>query len=221
MEVTYFRSRKDGPELAIENAVANCSRSLFTKGSGSSWIGGSMPIGAGMPDLLVVSYKSEISSFENPNVLDDNILGYLRTVNFVGIETISERIGESRETVSYKLKYLEKYKIVLRSKRNYRLLPIWRNILPQVIAIEAKVKNWQVAIKQAARNRLFAHRSFIALPCDTSKRIRSEPILGQLGIGLLSVDQSGDVSILKQGRSSTPKIWTYYYKIASFIAGIR
>ena len=33
-----------------------------------------------------------------------------------------------------------------------------------ITAIEAKVKNWQVALKQAYRNKLFADRVYVAMP---------------------------------------------------------
>jgi hypothetical protein len=56
-----------------------------------------------------------------------------------------------------------------------------------LIAIEAKVKNWQVAIQQAITCLLFADEVYIAMPHEYVHRVnRSE--LAKYGIGLLEVD---------------------------------
>jgi len=38
-----------------------------------------------------------------------------------------------------------------------------------ITAVEAKVKNWQVALKQAYRNKLFADRVYVAMPKKYSR----------------------------------------------------
>jgi len=56
-----------------------------------------------------------------------------------------------------------------------------------LVAIEAKVKNWQIAIQQAITCLLFADEVYIAMPHEYIHRVnRSE--LSRYGIGLLEVD---------------------------------
>lgn len=55
-----------------------------------------------------------------------------------------------------------------------------------LVAVEAKVQNWQSAIKQAATCLLFADQVFVAMPVKYIHRVqRSE--LDRFGIGLLEV----------------------------------
>jgi len=60
MDVTYFRPRRPGPESAIENAEASRIPQLFPTLKFPSWTAGSLPIGAGMPDLVVVACEPEV-----------------------------------------------------------------------------------------------------------------------------------------------------------------
>jgi len=57
MDVSYFRPRRSGPEAVVEDAVADQIQSIFHHDSLRLWTAGSPSIGAGMPDLVVVSFK--------------------------------------------------------------------------------------------------------------------------------------------------------------------
>jgi hypothetical protein len=92
-------------------------------------------------------------------------------------------------------------------------------VLPEILTIEVKVADWRRALSQAARNCIFSHRSFVALPEKIASRIRSETLFRELGIGLLSIDASRDVRVLRRARRVTPRAWTYYYSLASLAAG--
>ncbi len=64
-----------------------------------------------------------------------------------------------------------------------------------LIAIEAKVKNWQIAIQQAITCLLFADEVYIAMPYKFIHRVnRSE--LSRYGIGLLEVDSDVKVNTM-------------------------
>jgi hypothetical protein len=100
----------------------------------------------------------------------------------------------------------------------FSLTPLWRDVLPEIVTIEAKIKNWQEAVEQAARNRVFAHRSFVALPESLARRVRSEGILQRLGLGLLSVGDDLGTRISRRARRHRPRVWSYYYKLATLLA---
>jgi hypothetical protein len=57
--IAQFRLRRPGPEVLIQDAVAAQIPELFSS-SENLWTGTSVPIGAGMPDLVVVSYYPEV-----------------------------------------------------------------------------------------------------------------------------------------------------------------
>ena len=125
-------------------------------------------------------------------------------------KTISSRVQLPISTVEKCLTSLYEKGIVIASKDKFWVAPI----LPEIITIEAKVSNWKGAFQQAARNLIFSHRSFIALPDKVASRVREQPLLKQLGIGLLAVSNDDDVRIIKRSRKSSPKVWQYYYKLA-------
>ena len=54
--VTFFRPRRRGPESVIEDCVIEHLPALFGS-MHPAWMAGSVPLGAGMPDLIVASYQ--------------------------------------------------------------------------------------------------------------------------------------------------------------------
>lgn len=218
MTITYFRPQKDGPEAPIENAVADYSPHLIPNEKSILWTAGSPPIGAGMPDLVVVSCEPQVVVLAQVELATTHILAYLRAVGCARLETIIERVGMPERTVVRCLNDLIDVSVVIKGQGTYSLLPLWRKILPEIVTIEVKVSNWRKAIEQASRNRIFAHRSFIALPYLLAKRVQFDPILKQRGIGLLSVNKDYDINLLRNARRHKPRVWTYYYQIASLVA---
>lgn len=218
MNVACFRPQKNGPESVIENIVANRLPNLFTSEATALWVASSPPIGAGMPDLVAVSYEPQVFALAQVKMPTIHILAYLRAVGDARLETIIGRTGIPQKTTVRYLNDLVEVGAVTRVDDTYSLLPVWRQILPEIVTIEIKVTNWKRAIDQAARNHIFSHRSFIALPDVIAKRIRLEPILRKLGIGLLSVGDDHAVSVVRRSRYHKPRVWRYYYEIAFLAA---
>ena len=218
MSTTRFRPRRLGPEAAIEDAVACQTISLINTNDPILWIAMSLPIGASMPDLLTVSCRPDVfalSQIEKPSL---QILAYLRTVSLANSETIIKHLQISRDITLHCLDTLVEAEIVFKNADIYFLSPIWREILPEVIAIEVKVSKWQKAVQQAARNSIFVHKSYVALPCRVAYRVREAPVFQKLGVGLLSVEDDQTISIIQHSPRRQPVVWSYYYKIASLVA---
>ena len=77
--------------------------------------------------------------------------------------------------------------------------------------------NWQKAIGQASRNRSFAHRSFVALPVAVASRVQRAPEVLGSGVGVIGVDDGGGARVLKQPVSNKPRVWAYYYRLATLV----
>ncbi len=61
-----------------------------------------------------------------------------------------------------------------------------------IIAVEAKLEDWRIALHQAFRNRCFAHRSYVLLPKSTALRAHrytAEFNRRQVGICYLNDDE--------------------------------
>lgn len=214
MQVTYFRPQRSGPETELESAVAQRMSALFPSQGRLSWAAGSLPVGAGMPDLLFITSEPAVLALAQADLSDAQILAYLRGVCRARVETIVRRLNRTPESVMTALASLLQADAIRESAQIFSLKPSWRSILPEVIAIEAKVTNWRQALRQAARNRIFSHRSFVALPEHIAERVSSESAFGQLGVGILAVSSHGKVFELRPAVLTKPRVWTYYYRIA-------
>lgn len=215
--VEFFRTRRPGPELSLENRVIDRLPDIF-KTTRPSWIGGSVPLGAGVPDLIVATWSPEVVALAHLNLSTSEILAYLRGVTRARLDTISDRLRQPAKTISKALEQLGEYKVVTSRQSHYVLMPEWRSILPEIVTIEAKVSNWRRAVMQAARNTLFSHYSYIAIPENIALRIRCEREMTDSGVGIISVDADDEVRVLRKARKKIPKAWTYYYQLAEILA---
>ena len=147
----------------MEDCVIDHLPALFGSAH-PAWLAGSVPLGAGLPDLIVASYQALVEGLAGFGAVETNILAYLRVVSRARSDTIATRLRLSPKIAKHRVRLLLEAEALTDCAGSVSLTPICRDILPEVIAIEVKVDNWQRALSQALRNRTFAHRSFIALP---------------------------------------------------------
>lgn len=214
--VTFFRPRRRGPESVIEDCVIEHLPALLGS-MHPAWMAGSVPLGAGMPDLVVASYQPLVAGLAGSGAVETSILAYLRAVGRARPDTIATRLRLSPKTAELRVKTLLEAEALVDRAGSVSLTPICRDILPEVTAIEVKVGNWQRALGQALRNRIFAHRSYIALPETLADRVRRAPPVAQSGVGVIAIDRDRRAAIVKQAASGQPSVWSYYYKLAALI----
>lgn len=217
--VRYYRPRISGPEQLIENSIVESLHDIFARNDWPVWLGSYVPIGAGFPDVVSVWYDPQVVTLADFQTPDGHILAYLRSVRRARPETVAERLHIKTATVEHRMEWLENSAVISRDTGNsFSLLPAWRQILPEVMAIEAKVSDWQSALQQAIRNRIFAHRSYVALPEAVATRVSSTPTFARYGVGILAVGASGDVRVARDARQSRPSVWSYYFHLAALAA---
>jgi len=86
-------------------------------------------------------------------------------------------------------------RVVTQKGASYSLSRRWRTIIPDIVAVEIKVHNWRRGLGQAARNRIFSHRSYLGLPESVAKRVRKDKLFGTFGIGIIGIAPSGRIRI--------------------------
>lgn len=217
MDVTYFRPRIEGPELALEDAVANSLDPLVGKSHLPYWVVGSPRIGAGMPDLLFAEYKPQVFSLSSKDFSSTQILAYLRATNGANKSTLITQMRFSEKKLDYFLDDLLSIDAIEDTAGYFRVTGQWLDILPTIISIEVKVTNWKKAITQASRNRIFSHQAYIAVPKNIVDRIFASHEFASSGVGLLSVEKD-TVKQESKAKSSDPIVWEYYYRLAKLIA---
>lgn len=218
LEVKYYRPRRRGPEAALEDIVAARVSELLVVERQRLWLAGSLPLGAGMPDLVAVTWKPQVSDLHRSVMLDAHVLAYVRRANRVRLDKIICRLQRPRHLVVDSLDALTAAGAVDDTDGVFSIAPPWREILPEIVAVESKVSNWQKAVAQAARNRIFSHRSYVALPDSTAARVRIHPKFSQLGIGIIAVGANNSVRVVRPARRRKPSVWTYYYELVVHVA---
>ena len=178
--VRFFRTRRQGPECAIEDRVIEQLPALF-ESELPVWIAGSVPLGAGMPDLILTTYQALVARLAGAGAVETNILAYLRVVHRARPHTIATRLRLSPRTANRRIAALSEAQALTGCAGAVALTPACRDLLPKVTAIEVKVDNWQRAVSQSLRNRIFAHHSFIALPMGVAMRVHRDPVRPLVG----------------------------------------
>jgi hypothetical protein len=211
-----YGTLRDGPEAALQAHIESALHSIFDLQGWLVWTGGSVPVGAGQPDLLLAKCHTSISKLGAIRGAPHVMLGYLRAVGSATPKTISERLGRPNSYVIKLISELSRKGIVQSNARgSVCLASDCRDVLKDVIAIEVKVSDWRKATHQAIRNTIVAHRSYVALPSTVAHRVRNEELIQSFGIGILSVDASGTVRTVRRARKALPKVWSYYFAIAA------
>ena len=214
MNITYFRTPRQGPEIELEAAIVSYGNSLVRAPKSWLWTAGSLPLGAGMPDLILVAANRRIRALPLGDTKDAEIFAYLRVIPRARVDTIAERLGQKPTHVENRLEELQRAGALRVKGRAFSLASGWRNILPQIVSVEAKISNWQKALKQAARNRIFSHKSFVAFPDGLAARVSEKAEFRKLGVGILGVSNNGKVSVFTEAATTSPRVWIYYYRLA-------
>jgi hypothetical protein len=217
-EMIQYGSLKQGPEAPLQHAVEGRLLDLFPQQGRLVWRAGSAPVGAGKPDIILAGCAPEVVALDYKDARAKALLAYLRMAHKAKLTTMSARLGYDANSVKKSIEGLVESKIVFSENGTFKMSEPWKAVLPEIITIEAKVGDWRRALNQAVRNQLFAHRSFVALPSQVALRARQDETFNRYGIGILSVEKCDSVRVLRHAKRATPRIWLYYYLIASLAA---
>lgn len=107
----------------------------------------------------------------------------------ISIEKLIERTHFSKAFLKYEiLKSLEKRNYIKQEGENfYFKINGWLPITNEIIAIEAKMKDWKRGFTQANRYKLFADRVYLAVPKEIAHLVDRD-LLRHHEVGLISFD---------------------------------
>jgi len=92
----------------------------------------------------------------------------------------------------------------------------------RVLAFEAKMDRWKIALWQAYRNTCFAHRSYVVLPSERAHLAHQHSAeFKRLGVGLCSVDSEGVVVLVESGNFAPIQPWLTEQAVESTSVGPR
>ena len=203
----YFHS---GPELASQNFA--CTDANQRKG-GRHYSDN----GAGIPDIVAAIFKPQLLNLARTTKPNISIVSYLRTTGLAKKDTIARKLLLSSGAIESQLEMYQEIGVIQKINNAYCMQDSWKNLISEIVSVEAKVSNWKRAANQAIRNKLFSHYSYVAFPTKVANRVKSKSIFKDNGLGILGIE--GDTMVLvKNARKSSIFIWEYYYKLAHYIA---
>jgi hypothetical protein len=209
----YYAHRRLGAEADLENAVVAALPGLLRSSERPSCIFGSRTIGAGAPDLTIIYCAPGISVPPDSHPATAHILAYLRVVNQARLDTLRQRLRLEQRVLDTCLEALFQAGVLRGHGDALALESSFRQPLREIVTIEAKVSKWRDAVSQAARNRVFAHRSLVALPESQARLAIQDKRVAMLGIGVISVAGTG-AKLVRRSRRSQPRVWRYYFELA-------
>lgn len=181
-------------ESDLVETLKTCLRSKYTRSSIE--ILEEVSVGYGIADIVITELKKDyISTKSCENSLDSNdinIFSIVREAQSTTIKNIINTTRCSRRVVLLSLKkllangYITQAEDDLSIKEDYEL-----NFIHN-FAIEAKLKDWKKALKQAYRYKWFAEYSFVVLDAHYSKpALKNIDIFEKYNVGLASVTVDG------------------------------
>src|SRR5712692_5644321 len=92
MTIREFRPSPDGPEQALEAAVSASAWNLLYTSRAPTWAGAHPAIGAGLPDLVLVSWRGSQPPRKALEPADAQLFAYLRSVVRIRPTTLAARL---------------------------------------------------------------------------------------------------------------------------------
>jgi hypothetical protein len=105
------------------------------------------------------------------------------------VEIVTNYLGDKSYQIVTELPFLQRHVDIVGYDMHTRT----------IVAIEAKVKNWQSALRQATTCLLFADEVYIAMPPEFIHRVDRSAI-ARFGIGLMEVNET--VTVISEAVSS-------------------
>lgn len=155
--------------------------------------------GYGIPDVVVVSLEEKNAPRENYlSYFDISILNLIETNESLGFEDIIYITRSSENQINKALKILLKNEWVAVRENRFYSHKKYESILNDSVAIEAKLKDWKRALKQAYRYKWFCKRSFVFLPEENvGPAERNIHLFKKHQVGLATVSRKGKRSEIK------------------------
>lgn len=166
----------------------------------------------GYPDIVLVHYRPSIleeweESRRYLTLADIKILHYLYLVEGAKSDAIERNLGVGGDNLLQSIERLLDSKMIRRYAQRWLPYVLKRRYaVKRITAIEAKIKDWQSALRQAAINKWFASESFVVSPIKKpTQRIITK--CHELGIGIYSHNRNKTQCISGAKRHPLPSCY--------------
>lgn len=160
-------------------------------------------VGYGIADLVIVKKTSIIvdnyilraSHGQYNQLLKEDYFRLLKLIPDISsnkkpahLDTLVRKTNLSKSLLKYNiLRLLEKNKFIKSEGDNYYFkINGWMPLAKEIIAIEAKLKDWKRGFIQANRYKAFADKVYLAVPAETAHLVNKQ-LLSKHNVGLISL----------------------------------
>lgn len=163
-------------------------------------------LGYGIADLVIALYENVDGSrkvFLNSTQI--RILRIIEENPGILLGTIVDKTKASNRLVSKSLDVLVGENLIVVGNNGIKPNDKYVSTLKNSIAIEAKLKDWKRALKQAYRYKWFSDRSFVCIP-DTNIKpaISNIDSFKQMQVGLISICKNNGFNIIYNPKPTKP-----------------
>lgn len=150
----------------------------------------------GIADLVIGIYKPYAKKNRKRKSINLNWvtpLSNLTSYKEISLDEYAAIYGITNRTAKKHLdEFVEAEFLVCLEKNNYKFASYYKPVLETVISIEAKLKNWHQALKQAYRYKRFSNFSFVLLDYEHSNPAKKNiELFKKFNIGLIFLDKIG------------------------------
>lgn len=199
----------------------------FVKGKKQS-IFTELNLGYGIADVVAVGYEEAFSKRKNCLAyFDISLLSLIEKEDRISLEDIVYITKSPSNKVSSSLSSLINEDFITFRKGYYFSHKKYVESLTDSIAIEAKLKDWKRALKQAYRYKWFSNKSFVFLPVENIGAAQANlESFEKYNVGLASVSRENGLEVVYEPREESPisgnmRIALNEYLIFQNNAGIR
>lgn len=166
-------------------------------------------LGYGIPDIVVTQYNKKGirkgSRKEALDYFDISILKIIESKKEVAFEDIFKVTKSSKHKIKTSLSKLLEDNLISCKREKFFSYKNYTNVLTDSIAIEAKLKDWKRALKQAYRYKWFSKRSFVFLPEEYSQpAFKNKDAFQKLNVGLAIITKDKEIKILHEPKEEKP-----------------
>ncbi len=164
-------------------------------------------LGYGIADLVAVSYEDD-ASLERKNFLayfDVSLLSIIEKEEMVSFEDIVYITRSPERKILSSLSSLIDEGFVTLQRGRYVSHKKYADILTDSVAIEAKLKDWKRALRQAYRYKWFANKSFVFLPMENITIPKKNiDLFHGYNVGLAGVSKEDGIEVVYSPKPKAP-----------------
>jgi len=168
--------------------VRGTRRSVFTE----------VNLGYGIADVVAVGYEDNFTKRSNHlGFFDILLLSLIENQEKVSFEDIVYITKSPARKINDSLMSLIGDEFVVFRKGHYFSHKKYAESLSDSIAIEAKLKDWRRALKQAYRYKWFSEKSFVFLPSEnTTVPQQNQHLFEKYNVGLAGVSEEAGIEVI-------------------------